>query len=87
MTAEIGLTFPCELAVKVFGRNDSSFRATSVDIVRKHYSALSGEDVREQPSRNGNYLSLTFHVFAQSRDEIDALYRELTAAQDIVMVI
>lgn len=80
------LTFPCEVPVKVVGRNDAEFRDAARGIVSKHYSDLRWSDVREQTSRNGAYVSLTFVVDAQSRDEIDALYRELTSTDAIVMV-
>jgi putative lipoic acid-binding regulatory protein len=80
------LTFPCEVPIKVVGRNDVEFRDAAQGIVSKHYSNFRFSDVREQTSRNGAYVSLTFVVDAQSRDEIDALYRELTSTDEIVMV-
>jgi len=43
--------------------------------------------VSEQLSRNDAYVSLTFVVNAQNREEIDALYRELTASDEILMVL
>ncbi len=81
------LSFPCEIAVKVLGRNESGFRAAATGIVRRHYAQLSEAAVSEQLSRKDAYLSLTFVVSAQSREEIDALYRELTASDEILMVL
>lgn len=80
------LSFPCEIAVKVLGRNESGFRAAATGIVRRHYAELS-EGPSEQLSRKDAYLSLTFVVSAQTREEIDALYRELTASDEILMVL
>ncbi len=84
---ESPLSFPCEIAVKVLGRNDPEFRAHATDIVRRHYVDLPDDAISEQLSRKDAYLSLTFVVNAQSRDEIDALYRELTASDEIMMVL
>ena len=81
------LEFPCEIPIKVLGRNDATFRSASSAIVRRHYAAVTEASITEKSSRNGAYLSLTFVVFAQSREQIDALYRELTASKDIVMVL
>ena len=81
------LSFPCELPVKVLGRNIPAFRTAARDIVRRHYSDLHDAAISEQHSRNDGYLSLTFVVSAQSREEIDALYRELTASDEILMVL
>lgn len=87
MTEESLLKFPCDIPIKVFGRNDATFRSVSSAIVRRHYATIAETSVSEKPSRNGAYLSLTFVVRAQSRAQVDALYRELTASNDIVMVL
>jgi putative lipoic acid-binding regulatory protein len=79
------LTFPCELPIKVLGRNEPAFRDAAIGIVRAHY----GEEhrVAEQASREGAYLSLTITVRAASREQIDALYRALVAAPQILLVL
>ena len=81
------LTFPCDLPVKVLGRNATEFRDAAGEIVRAHYEDLGQEQISEQISRNGSFLSITFTVRAQSRRQVDALYRDLTASEDILMVL
>ena len=81
------LIFPCELPIKVVGRNSADFRDVTSSIVRKHYADVAVDPVSEQASRNGAYVSLTFVVQAQSREEVDALYRELSSTDEIVMVL
>lgn len=81
------LSFPCELPVKVLGRNDSAFRDAVWSIVREHYADLAEHRVSEQASRNSAYVSLTFMISAQSREEVDALYRDLTSSDDIMLVL
>ena len=87
MSEESLLSFPCELPVKVLGRNDAVFREAAWSIVRTHYEQIDEDHVTEQQSRQNSYLSLTFVVYAQSRDEVDALYRQLTASDDIMLVL
>lgn len=79
------LTFPCDLPIKVFGRNEPEFRAAALAIVRAHY----GDEIRlsEQQSRNGGYLSLTITVRAESREKIDAVFQELVDHDQILMVL
>jgi uncharacterized protein len=81
------LQFPCDLPVKVFGRNGDVFRRTAISIVERHFGALGADDVSEQLSRQQSYASLTIVVHAESREQIDALYRELSASADILMVL
>ena len=87
MEDESLLVFPCELAVKVLGRNLPAFRDAARQIVSRHYAEIGDDQISEQHSRNDAYVSLTFIVNAQSREEIDALYRELTASDEILMVL
>jgi putative lipoic acid-binding regulatory protein len=78
------LTFPCDLPIKVFGRNEAQFRAAALAIVRAHYEEFA---LSEQESRGGNYLSLTITVRAESKAQVDSVYRALTASESIIMVL
>jgi putative lipoic acid-binding regulatory protein len=79
------LTFPCELPIKVLGRNEAAFRAAAIAIVRAHYG--DAHRVAEQLSREGSYLSLTITVRAASREQVDAVYTDLVAAPQILLVL
>ena len=79
------LKFPTDLAVKVFGRNDQKFRAAAVKIAEAHYG--DAHSVVEHLSKKGNYLSLTINVHALSRAQIDAMYSDLVASDEVIMVI
>jgi putative lipoic acid-binding regulatory protein len=85
--ADTVLKFPCELPVKVFGRNDDAFRSAALEIVRRHFVFDEAEGLSERTSRADRYLSLTITVRAESRAQVDALYRELTASEAILMVL
>jgi len=87
MSEESVLSFPCDIPVKVLGRNADAFRTAATDIVRSHYRDLGEAQLAEQLSRNGSFLSITFIVRAQSRDQVDALYRDLSASDNILMVL
>jgi D-alanyl-D-alanine carboxypeptidase (penicillin-binding protein 5/6) len=77
------LQFPCDLPIKVFGRNDAGFRAAALAIVKRHYGAAY--KVVEQQSKQGAYLSLTITVRAETRAQIDAVYQDLVADERVLM--
>lgn len=79
------LKFPCDLPVKVFGRNDSGFRAAVVKIVEAHYGKAYA--IAEQQSKQAAYVSLTITVHAESRAQVDALYRDLVASELVLMTL
>lgn len=79
--------FPCDIPVKVFGRNDAAFRDAVLTIVRRHFSELDEGSVTARPSRQEHYLSMTLTVWVESREQIDALYLELSRHESVLMVL
>jgi putative lipoic acid-binding regulatory protein len=79
------LRFPCDLAVKVFGRNDTAFRDAVIAIVESHSGQAYA--IAEHESKQAAYLSLTITVRAESREEIDAVYRDLVAHELVLMAL
>jgi putative lipoic acid-binding regulatory protein len=79
------LKFPTDLPIKVFGRNDAEFRAAVVEIIEKHYG--KAYTLAELPSRQAAYVSLTITVRAESRAQIDAVYRDFVASELILMAL
>lgn len=79
--------FPCDIPVKVFGRNDDAFRDAVLAIVRIYFPDFSDEDLSERSSRKDRYLSLTLTLHAETRAQIDALYTELSAHDAVLMVL
>jgi len=87
MSEESLLEYPCDLPIKIFGRNVDGFRATVVGIVSSHFEQPAADDIRERLSRNNGYTSLTITIRAQTREQVDALYRDLSDSDDIMMVL
>ena len=81
------LAFPCDFPIKVMGRKERGFAQTVTDIVRKHAPDFDPSTVEMRPSRQGTYLSVTCVVRATSREQLDALYRELCDHPTVVMVL
>jgi uncharacterized protein len=79
--------FPCDFPLKVMGRRTDDFRSLVVGIVQKHVGAVGPESIEERPSKDGNYLSLTCTFKAQSKAQLDALYRELTSCERVLIVL
>ena len=87
MTDDGPFEFPCAFPVKVFGHNDTAFREQAWNIVASRYQDLSEQQVSENLSRNGKFLSITFTVEAQDRESLDDLYRALSSDPQILMAL
>jgi len=79
--------FPSEFPIKVMGRNDSDLRALTQAIIERHAGPLAESQVRTRTSADGNFLALTYLVQATSREQLDAIYRELTACKSVLMAL
>jgi putative lipoic acid-binding regulatory protein len=79
--------FPCDFPLKIMGRRSDDFRSLVVGIVQKHVGAVDPAKIEERPSKDGNYLSLTCTFSAQSKEQLDALYRELTSCERVLIVL
>jgi putative lipoic acid-binding regulatory protein len=69
------------------GRKSDDFRSLVIGIVQKHVGTVSPSNIEERPSKDGNYLSLTCTFQAQSREQLDDLYRELTSCERVLIVL
>ncbi|MDT8386163.1 MAG: DUF493 domain-containing protein [Thiogranum sp.] len=81
------LKFPCQFPVKAMGRPESGFELKALTIVKRHAIDFEDENMKTVSSRKGNYRSVTFVINATSQDQLDALYRELTACDELLMVL
>jgi putative lipoic acid-binding regulatory protein len=79
--------FPSDFPIKVMGRHDSNLRSLTQAIIERHAGALAESSVRTRTSGDGNFLALTYMVHATSREQLDAIYRELTACKSVLMAL
>jgi hypothetical protein len=81
------LAFPTEFPIKVMGRRESDFAQDVMDIVLKHSPDFDPKTMEMRPSSKGKYLGLTITIQAKSREQLDALYRDLCQHPAVVMVL
>jgi uncharacterized protein len=81
------LQFPTDYPIKVVGRPSPEFRAHIHAIVIKHAPNVEPDRITERLSGNGNFLSISYMIRAESREQIVALATELTAAEGVLMVL
>ncbi|MEO8486306.1 MAG: DUF493 domain-containing protein [Betaproteobacteria bacterium] len=81
------LEFPTAFPIKVMGRRTDDFAQAIVDVVLRHAPDFEAATLEMRASRGGNYLSVTATITATSRQQLDALYRELTSHPLVAMVL
>ncbi|MEP7242701.1 MAG: DUF493 domain-containing protein [Gammaproteobacteria bacterium] len=81
------LQFPTDYPIKVVGRPSPAFRAHIHAIFLKHVPNIETDRITERLSENGNYLSISYMIVAESREQVTALATELSAADGVIMVL
>jgi len=79
--------FPCDFPIKIMGRCDCDLELIVVEIINRHVSDLSENAVKTRPSGKGNFISVTVTVNATSREQLDNIYLELTAREEVLMAL
>lgn len=79
--------FPCEFPIKAIGRSSADFQDTVVSIIRRHAPDLDERTISSRASGQGNYLAISATFTAHSREQLDALYRELSGHDQVLWVL
>ncbi len=86
LTASL-IEYPCEFPIKVFGQQQAGFAQAVLEVVSKHDPGIVAASIGMRASRNARYISLTCTVHVTSREQLDAIYRELCDHPMVVMVL
>ncbi len=78
------LEFPCPFPIKAMGRADSAIESAVVEILQRHAPGFDTAAVSTRVSSGGKWLAVTVVIEASSKDQLDAIYQELTA-HDLVV--
>jgi uncharacterized protein len=81
------LQFPTDYPIKVVGRPSDEFRARVHAIMLRHAPTLDTDRLSERLSENGTYLSISYTIRAESREQIVALANDLKACEGVLMII
>ena len=76
-TKEDIFNFPCEYPIKIFGENQPEFEKTVCNIVEAHTGKLHANQTATKYSSKGKYVSLTVRIIATSRQQLDAINKDL----------
>ena len=80
------IIFPCVFPLKVMGRNSEDFPPAVLSILHRHLGPDTLSCSRRLSSGD-KYLSLTVTFKAESKSQLDAIYRELNSHPLVVMTL
>ena len=72
--------------LKAIGRNDGEFEGFVVSVVQTH-APSSAHTVTTRLSQGGKYLAVTVTFVAESREQLEAIYQELSGSGRVLMAL
>jgi putative lipoic acid-binding regulatory protein len=81
------LEFPCRFPIKAMGRNSDDFEAVVTGIILAHAQLWPDQAVTVAPSTEGNFVSVTATIEAQSQQQLDDIYQDLTDSEQVMMAL
>lgn len=73
------LEFPVDFPLKVMGQRVEGFAQAIAELATRHVPGFDASTMGLRVSSKGTYLSLTLMLHIESRAQLEALYRDLTA--------
>jgi len=73
------IEYPSLFPIKVLGLNDAALEQAVVAIALQFDPGYDRATLQLRPSSGGKYIGLTLSINATSREQLDALYRSLSA--------
>jgi len=87
MREESVIEFPCDFPIKIMGREAPEFQVTARTLIENHVGPIAAEAVRINMSGNGNFIAVTVTVTVTSQQQLDDIYRDVSAHEDVLMAL
>ncbi len=81
------IEYPCDFPVKAMGLSGDAIEEIFTNIVRQHLPHQETFDIKRKDSKNGKYISITIILKAQNREQLDAVYQDLSDHEKILMTL
>ncbi|MGB5247746.1 MAG: DUF493 domain-containing protein [Woeseia sp.] len=81
------LEFPCDFPIKMMGRDHPPFHEAARAIIEQHAGSIDESTLRAASSSNGRFISLTITIRAESQQQLDAIYMDLSAHNEILVAL
>ena len=79
--------FPCIYTFKIFGRHGSAFPDRVREIVAATLGPVPLDSMKVRESARGRYQSVTIVVRVLSREQLEQVYRDLRAEEQVLLYI
>ncbi len=81
------MQFPCQFPIKAIGKTSPDLDRVILEIIRRHVDNDHKQTIKSRPSKGGKYTAVTVTIEATSKQQLDAIYQDLTDCSEIMMAL
>lgn len=82
------IEFPCkDYLIKVMGDNHHEFKSFVTEVLSQYDQRIHMDCYKENPSKNGRFVSLTVRMHIEKADDLRQLHEQLQASSSVKMVL
>lgn len=81
------IEYPTQFSIKVFGQDEEGFAELVLAIVQNHAPEVGQDALTRRSSRGGKYLAVTVTLTAETRQQLEAIYQELSDHPRVIMLL
>ena len=79
--------FPCKFPIKIMANNNTTVPGFIDKVLKKHIKKDNIINFKIRNSKTEKYVSITVIFNATSKNQLDSIYKDLSAHHDIHMVL
>jgi uncharacterized protein len=79
------LEFPCEFCIKAICKSSESLEKDLLQLIQKNTPDATEKNLSKRSSKKENYTAITITVNAQSQEQLNAIYQDLTDSELVLM--
>ena len=87
MREKSAIEFPCDFPIKMMGRDTLEFRVAARELIESHVGPVADDAIKSNLSSKGSFVSITVTVTAISQQQLDDIYRDVSAHDDVLMAL
>lgn len=79
--------FPCQFPIKIMANPEKETTQFILNVFEKYVQEYDKIDFKIKESKTGKYISITAIFEAQSKDQLDNIYRDISGHSEVHMVL
>lgn len=81
------MNFPCDFTLKIIGTAEADLATAVRPILSKYIPDSTKVEISSKESKGGKYSSVTVQFEATSQEQLDNIYREISAKPEVIMAL